>query len=72
MRRKRSIRLEILALCGSLVVVLIGAIPLLDRHNDAQILAVFFGAFAAGISFNRLIIKLRDRKRNERPQQEGS
>ena len=33
MLRKKSIRIEILALCGSIVVVLIGAIPLFDRHN---------------------------------------
>ncbi len=62
MARERSIRKEIIALCGSMVVVLLGAAPLFDRHNDAQILAIFFGAFAAGISFYRLIEKVREKK----------
>lgn len=64
MGRNRSIRMEIIALCGSMIVVLLGAVPLFDRHNDAQILAIFFGAFATGISFNRLIGKIREKKRN--------
>jgi len=59
MARKRSVRKEIFALCCSLVVVLLGAVPLFDRHNDALILTIFFGAFAAGISFARLLAKLR-------------
>ena len=63
MPRKKSIRKEIFALCGSIVVVLIGAIPLFDRHNDAQILMLFFGAFAGGISFRNLIVKLREKNR---------
>ena len=63
---KMSIRKEIFALCGAIIVVLIGAIPLFDRHNDAQILMLFFGAFGAGIAFNRLIIKVRNNKQKER------
>jgi len=69
--RKKSIRKEIIALCGSLIVVLIGAIPLFDRHNDAQILALFLGAFVAGISFSNLIRKMRDKKQEKNTQSEG-
>jgi hypothetical protein len=70
MARERSIRKEIIALCGSMIVVLLGAVPLFDRHNDALILALFFGGFATGISFRNLIVKLRDRKGKEEGQAE--
>ena len=72
MPRKRSIRKEIIVLSGSMVVVLIGATPLFDRHNDAQILALFFGAFAAGAASTNLIIKVRDKKRKTETESEGS
>ena len=72
MVRIRTMKKEIIALCGSLVVVLIGAIPLFDRHNDAQILALFFGAFAAGAASTNLIIKVRDKKRKTETESEVS
>ena len=72
MARTRTMKKEIIALCGSLVVVLIGAIPLFDKHNDAQILAIFFGAFAAGASCCNLIIKVRDKKEEAKAKSEVS
>ncbi len=72
MTRKRSIRFEILVLCGSLVVVLLGAMPLFDRHNDAQILTIFFGAFAAGVACSNLIISVRRKKEETKTKSEES
>lgn len=66
MARERSIRKEIIALCGSMIVALMSAAPLFDRHNDAQILTLFFGALAAGVALSNLVRKLRDRKQKER------
>jgi hypothetical protein len=57
--RKRSVRKEIFALGCSIIVVLLSAVPMFDRNNDAQVLVLFFGAFAAGMSFARLLAKLR-------------
>ena len=70
MPRIRSIRKEILALGCSMIVVLIGAIPLFDRHNDAQILTLFFGAFAAGVSCSNLIISVRRKKEETKTKSE--
>jgi hypothetical protein len=65
MRRKRKIRVEIFALCCSLIVVLLGAIPLFDKHNDALILTLFFGSVAVGASLTSLIRDARDKKKEE-------
>jgi hypothetical protein len=42
--------------------VLAGGIPLFDRHNDAQILTLFLGSFAAGMMTLSLIKEVRSRK----------
>ena len=63
MRRKRKIRIEIFSLICSIAVVLLSAIPLFDRHNDAQILILFFGAFAAGAALTNLIRDVRSDKK---------
>jgi len=65
MRRKRRIRVEIFALCCSIVVVLMGAVPLFDRHNDAQILMLFFGSVAVGAAMANLIRDARNKKKEE-------
>ena len=72
MTRKRSIRLEIFALCASLIVVLMSAMPLFDRQNDVQILTLFFGAFAAGVACNNLIISVRSKKEGTKTKSEES
>ena len=72
MTRKRTIRMEIFALCASLIVVLMSAMPLFDRHNDAQILMLFFGAFAAGAACSNLILKVRSKKEEAKTNSEES
>ena len=59
-------RLSLFALICSIAVVLLGAVPLFDRHNDAQILMIFAGAFAAGIALRDLVYKIKEQKTEER------
>jgi len=63
MSRKRSLKREIFALAGSMIVVLLGAVPLFDRENDGLILMIFFGAFASGIAFRNLLTRIREDRR---------
>ncbi len=70
MTGKRTIRIEIIALCASLIVVMMSAMPLFDRHNDAQILTLFFGAFAAGVACSNLIISVRSKKEGSKTKSE--
>lgn len=65
MRRKRSIRAEIVVLICSIVAVVLGAMPLLERYNDAHLLILFFGAFGAGAALTNLIRDLRSNKKKE-------
>jgi hypothetical protein len=60
------VRLSIFALICSIAVVLLGAVPLFDRHNDAQILMIFAGAFAAGIALRDLVYKIRNQETEEK------
>lgn len=55
MKINRKTKIKIIAFFCAIAVVLISAIPLFDRHNDALILILFFGSFAAGAMFVRLI-----------------
>lgn len=64
MRRNKSIRTQVFVLILAIICVLVSAGPLFNRHNDAQILMLFFGAFGAGVTVSNLIHKRR--KNNDR------
>ena len=61
MRKKRSIRAEFFVLCCSIIAVIFGAMPLFEKHNIAQVLILFFGAFGAGASLTNLVRNLREK-----------
>jgi hypothetical protein len=65
MRKNGNLKLSIFALICSITVVLLGAVPLFDRHNDAQILMIFTGSFAAGIALRDIIYKIREQRAKE-------
>ena len=55
MRKNRKIGLEMLALICTIAVVLASAVPLYNRENDAKVIALFFGAFGAGVMLTNMI-----------------
>ena len=61
--RKRPVKLEIFATVCSFVVVLMGAVPLYNRQNDAKLLAVIFGSLAAGVSLTNLVRDVSDKRK---------
>ena len=63
--RKRPIKLEIFATICSFVVVLMGAIPLYNRQNDAKLIAVIFGSLAVGVSLTNLVRDIREQRRED-------
>lgn len=65
MKRIKSIRVQLFFLVLSIVCVLLSAAPLFEKHNDAQILVLFFGAFAAGATVSNMIGKLKKPKDND-------
>ena len=49
MRRNRKLGAQIFTLICTIVVVVVSAIPLYNRTTDAKVIALFFGAFGAGV-----------------------
>ena len=60
-RRRTSI--DAILFWGAVAAVLASAVPLFNRHNDALVLLLFFGAFGAGMTLSNII---RDSKRDGR------
>jgi hypothetical protein len=63
---RRKIRFEILAFICTIAVVLVSAIPLFNRQTDAKLIALFFGAFGAGVMLTNLIRDVREDKDSKR------
>jgi hypothetical protein len=63
MRRKRSVKVEIFITVCAAIVLLTGALPLINKENDAQLIAAIFGAIALGVSLSNLIRHVREKQR---------
>ncbi|MDD3643458.1 MAG: hypothetical protein PHQ19_08365 [Candidatus Krumholzibacteria bacterium] len=63
MDEKKRFRLEMIALCCAIVMVLVTALPMLGRYSDAQILGLSAGAFGAGAMFTNLVRGRAERRR---------
>ena len=65
MKRRNKIRFDIVSMICGVVIVVTSAAPLFDKHANARLLALIFGAFGTGAMLSNLIRDIKRRSDDE-------
>jgi hypothetical protein len=65
MKKSTKFRFKVISLVGAMLVLATSAIPLFNRDNDAMLLAVIFGAFAAGAMLRDVVHEFKEKRKDK-------
>ena len=65
MKKRNKIRFDMISLLCAVVITVTSAVPLFDKHADARLFALIFGAIGTGAMLSKLIHDIKRRSNDE-------